>query len=148
MYDDYLQGEEGRILTVTDVRGIEVENSAETRVDPVMGESLHLSLDYNIQSYVTQVAEKVMKQKEAKSVSVILMNPQNGEIYAMVNVPEFNLNEPFTLIESITDDGGVNTQDLLNQMCVMAALMIHMNPVPHLRSLRPHRLWKKSGNLK
>lgn len=116
MYDDYLQGEEGRILTVTDVRGIEVENSAETRVDPVMGESLHLSLDYNIQSYVTQVAEKVMKQKEAKSVSVILMNPQNGEIYAMVNVPEFNLNEPFTLIESITDDGGVNTQDLLNQM--------------------------------
>lgn len=116
MYDDYLQGDEGRILTVTDVRGIEVENSAETRVDPVVGESLHLSLDYNIQSYVTQVAEKVMKQKQAKSVSVILMNPQNGEIYAMVNVPEFNLNEPFTLIDSITDDGGVNTQDLLNQM--------------------------------
>lgn len=116
MYDDYLQGEEGRILTVTDVRGIEVENSAETRVEPVMGESLHLSLDYNIQSYVTQVAEKVMKQKQAKSVSVILMNPQNGEIYAMVNVPEFNLNEPFTLIPSMTDDTGVNTQDLLNQM--------------------------------
>ena len=116
MYDDYLQGEEGRILTVTDVRGIEVENSAETRIDPVMGESLHLSLDYNIQSYVTQVAEKVMKQKQAKSVSVILMNPQNGEIYAMVNVPEFNLNEPFTLIPSITADAGVNTQDLLNQM--------------------------------
>lgn len=116
MYDDYLQGEEGRILTVTDVRGIEVENSAETRVEPVMGESLHLSLDYNIQSYVTQVAEKVMKQKQAKSVSVILMNPQNGEIYAMVNVPEFNLNEPFTLIPSMTDDTGVNAQDLLNQM--------------------------------
>lgn len=116
MYDDYLQGEEGRILTVTDVRGIEVKNSAETRIDPVMGESLHLSLDYNIQSYVTQVAEKVMKQKQAKSVSVILMNPQNGEIYAMVNVPEFNLNEPFTLIPSITADAGVNTQDLLNQM--------------------------------
>ncbi len=116
MYDDYLQGEEGRILTVTDVRGIEVENSAETRIDPVMGESLHLSLDHNIQSYVTQVAEKVMKQKQAKSVSVILMDPQNGEIYAMVNVPEFNLNEPFTLIPSITADAGVNTQDLLNQM--------------------------------
>ena len=81
MYDNYLQGEDGRILTVTDVRGIEVENSAETRVDPVMGQSLYLSLDYNIQSYVTQVAEKVMKQKQAKSVSVILMNPQNGEIY-------------------------------------------------------------------
>ena len=116
IYDDYLQGEEGRILTVTDVRGIEVENSAETRIDPVMGESLHLSLDHNIQSYVTQVAEKVMKQKQAKSVSVILMDPQNGEIYAMVNVPEFNLNEPFTLIPSITADAGVNTQDLLNQM--------------------------------
>ena len=116
MYDNYLQGEDGRILTVTDVRGIEVENSAETRVDPVMGQSLYLSLDYNIQSYVTQVAEKVMKQKQAKSVSVILMNPQNGEIYTMVNVPEFNLNEPFTLIPSVADGAGVNTQDLLNQM--------------------------------
>ena len=116
MYDNYLQGEDGRILTVTDVRGIEVENSAETRVDPVMGQSLYLSLDYNIQSYVTQVAEKVMKQKQAKSVSVILMNPQNGEIYTMVNVPEFNLNEPFTLIPSVADGASVNTQDLLNQM--------------------------------
>ena len=72
--------------------------------------------DYTIPSYVTQVAEKVMKQKQAKSVSVILMNPQNGEIYAMVNVPEFNLNEPFTLIESIAGDESANTQDLLNQM--------------------------------
>ena len=112
-YDDYLQGEEGRILTVTDVRGIEVENSAETRVDPVMGESLFLSMDYNIQAYVTQIAEKVMKQKQAKSVSVILMNPQNGELYAMANVPEFNLNEPFVLNQ--TGDG-VTTQDMLNQM--------------------------------
>lgn len=113
-YDDYLQGDEGKILTVTDVRGIEVENSAETRVEPVMGESLYLSMDYNIQSYVTQVAEKILKQKEAKSVSVILMNPQNGELYAMVNVPEFNLNEPFVLTSEA--ENGVNTQDLLNQM--------------------------------
>lgn len=112
-YDDYLQGEEGRILTVTDVRGIEVENSAETRVDPVMGESLFLSMDYNIQAYVTQIAEKVMKQKQAKSVSVILMNPQNGELYAMANVPEFNLNEPFVLNQP---GDGVTTQDMLNQM--------------------------------
>lgn len=113
-YDDYLQGEEGKILTVTDVRGIEVNNSAETRVDPVMGESLYLSMDYNIQSYVTQVAEKILKQKEAKSVSVILMNPQNGELYAMVNVPKFNLNTPFVLEGA--DENTVNTQDLLNQM--------------------------------
>jgi len=114
MYDDYLQGDEGRILTVTDVRGVEVENSAETRVEPIMGESLYLSLDYNIQSYVTQVAEKILKQKQAKSVSVILMNPQNGELYAMVNVPEFNLNEPFVL--NMSGEAAVNTQDLLNQM--------------------------------
>lgn len=113
-YDAYLQGKEGKILTTTDVRGIEVKNSAETRIDPVMGESLHLSLDYNIQAYVTQIAEKVMRQKQAKSVSVILMNPQNGELYAMVNVPEFNLNEPFTL--NTVSDNGVNTQDQLNQM--------------------------------
>lgn len=113
-YDDYLQGKEGKILTTTDVRGIEVKNSAETRIDPVMGESLHISLDYNIQAYVTQIAEKVMLQKQAKSVSVILMNPQNGELYAMVNVPEFDLNEPFTL--NTESDDAVNTQDLLNQM--------------------------------
>ena len=113
-YDDYLQGEEGKILTTTDVRGIEVKNSAETRIDPIMGESLHISLDYNIQAYVTQIAEKVMLQKQAKSVSVILMNPQNGELYAMVNVPEFDLNEPFTL--NTESDDAVNTQDLLNQM--------------------------------
>jgi stage V sporulation protein D (sporulation-specific penicillin-binding protein) len=116
MYDDYLQGEDGRILTVTDVRGIEVENSAETRVDPVMGESLYLSLDYNIQTYVTQIAERVLQEKQAKSVSVILMNPQNGELYAMVNVPEFDLNEPFTLISSLSTDTTTVTQDLLNQM--------------------------------
>ena len=113
-YDDYLQGKEGKILTTTDVRGIEVKNSAETRIDPIMGESLHISLDYNIQAYVTQIAEKVMLQKQAKSVSVILMNPQNGELYAMVNVPEFDLNEPFTL--NTESDDAVNTQDLLNQM--------------------------------
>ena len=113
-YDDFLQGQEGTILTVTDVRGVEVENSAETRVDPVKGQNLHISLDYNIQSYVTQIAERIMEQKQAKSVSVILMNPQNGEIYAMVNVPEFDLNEPFLLNNASEDT--VATQDLLNQM--------------------------------
>ena len=119
MYDEYLQGEPGRILTVTDVSGIEVDNEAEKRVDPVMGESLYLSLDYNIQSYATQVAERVLEEKQAKSVSVILMNPQNGEIYAMVNVPEFDLNDPFTLNGTVdtTEKGDAETtQDLLNQM--------------------------------
>ena len=113
-YDEYLQGEEGKILTVTDVRGIEVENSAETRIDPIMGESLYISLDYNIQAYVTQVAERIREQKQAKSVSVILMNPQNGEIYSMVNVPEFDLNKPFEL--NFSEESSVITQDLLNQM--------------------------------
>lgn len=113
-YDEYLQGEEGKILTVTDVRGIEVENSAETRIDPIMGESLYISLDYNIQAYVTQIAERVREQKQAKSVSVILMNPQNGEIYSMVNVPEFDLNKPFEL--NFSEENSVITQDLLNQM--------------------------------
>ena len=113
-YDEYLQGQEGMILTVTDVRGIEVKNSAETRVDPVQGENLYISLDYNIQSYVTQIAQRVLAQKKAKGVSIVLMNPQNGELYAMVNVPEFNLNEPFTL--NYVSENEVLTQDLLNQM--------------------------------
>ena len=113
-YDEYLQGENGQILTVTDVRGLEVENSSEVRVDPIRGENLHTSLDMNIQAYVTQIAERVLEQKEAQSVSVILMNPKNGEIYALVNVPEFDLNEPFVLN---TNSGVQNpTQDELNQM--------------------------------
>ena len=113
-YNDYLQGDAGTLYTVTDVRGIAVENSVETRKDPVKGENLVISLDYNIQAYVTQVAERVLEQKQAKSVSVILMNPQNGEIYAMVNVPEFNLNEPFILnFESEEDQ---TKESLLNQM--------------------------------
>ncbi len=113
-YDEYLQGQEGTILTVTDVRGVEVKNSAETRVDPIPGQNLYISLDYNIQSYVTQIAERVIEQKKAKNVSIILMNPQNGELYAMVNVPEFNLNEPFTL--NYESEKKVSTQELLNQM--------------------------------
>ncbi len=99
-YDEYLQGQEGFILTVTDARGIEVENVSESRVEPVPGSDLHISLDYTIQSYVQQTAEKILEQKEAKGVSIILMNPQNGEILAMTDVPEFDLNEPYTLLET------------------------------------------------
>ena len=98
-YEDYLKGTNGKILTLTDARGVEIENAGERRSEPEDGYNLRISLDYNIQMYCEQAAKRVMEQKSADSVSVIVMNPQNGEIMAMVNVPEFNLNEPFTLIE-------------------------------------------------
>ncbi len=99
-YEDYLKGTNGKILTLTDARGVEIENAGERRQEPVDGYNLHISLDYNIQMYCEQAAKRVMEEKSANSVSVIVMNPKNGEIMAMVNVPEFNLNEPFTLVES------------------------------------------------
>src|SRR5699024_6111139 len=116
-YEEYLKGTNGTILTVTDARGIELEGVAEDRIEPVAGETLKISLDYNIQEYCEQAALKVLEEKQADSVSVLLMNPQNGEIYAMVNVPEFNLNEPFELNTgeeaSLSDE---ELQDALNQM--------------------------------
>ena len=115
-YEENLKGKNGTILTVTDARGIELEGVAEDRVEPVAGNTLQISMDYNIQFFCTQAAYKVMEEKQADSVSVILMNPQNGEILAMVNAPEFNLNDPFTLN---TDASGVTDeekQNLLNQM--------------------------------
>ena len=96
-YEEYLKGTNGTILTVTDARGVELDGVAEDRIEPVAGETLQVSLDYNIQAYCQQAAENVMEEKQAEAVSILLMNPQNGEIYAMVNVPEFNLNDPFTL---------------------------------------------------
>lgn len=117
-YEEYLKGTNGTILTVTDARGIELEGVAEDRIEPVAGDTLQVSLDYNIQSYCEQAALKVMEEKQAEAVSILLMNPQNGEIYAMVNVPEFNLNEPYELNtgvdeNSLTDE---ELQDALNQM--------------------------------
>lgn len=97
IYDEVLSGEEGMILTLTDAAGIELEAASEHRKEPVPGNDLVISLDYNIQSYATQLAKQVMATKEADRVSLIVMNPQNGEIMAMVDVPEFNLNEPYTL---------------------------------------------------
>ncbi len=97
IYDDVLSGEEGTILTLTDAAGIELEAASEHRKEPVPGNDLVISMDYNIQSYATQLAKQVMATKEADRVSLIVMNPQNGEIMAMVDVPEFNLNEPYTL---------------------------------------------------
>ena len=117
-YEEYLKGTNGTILTVTDARGIELEGVAEDRVEPVDGETLQISLDYNIQAYCEQAALKVMEEKQADAVSILLMNPQNGEILAMVNVPEFNLNEPYELntgadTSAMTDE---ELQDALNQM--------------------------------
>lgn len=96
-YDEVLQGTEGKILTLTDARGIELPEAGESRLEPVAGDDLQISLDYNIQKYIEQEAMRVMEQKQADSVSIIIMNPQTGEIYGMTNVPEFDLNDPFTL---------------------------------------------------
>lgn len=114
-YDDVLKGTDGKILTLTDYQGIEIENAAETRVEPVNGNDLYLSADYNVQCYAQQAAEKVLKAKKAKRVSVILMNPQNGEIYALVSLPEYDLNEPFVLTKAYETEGR-NQNDKLNNM--------------------------------
>ena len=117
-YEEILKGKQGKILTTADARGVELDALGETREDPVNGSSLVLSLDVNIQEYAQQAALKVMEEKQAERVSILLMNPQNGEIYACVNVPEFDLNDPFTL-NTQTESGevtGEKKQDLLNQM--------------------------------
>ena len=116
-YDEYLQGTNGKILTLTDARGIEIENAGESRLEPVNGYDLYISLDHNIQMYCEQAAQKAYEAKQAESVSVLVMNPQNGEMMAMVNYPEFDLNEPFTLINE--PEGELTSeekQELLNQM--------------------------------
>lgn len=96
-YEEYLKGIDGTILTVTDAKGVEIDAAGEGRIEPIAGNDLTLSLDMNIQSYATQLAMQAMEAKEADSVSIIVMNPQNGEILAMVNVPEYDLNNPFDL---------------------------------------------------
>jgi len=117
VYEKYLQGKAGTILTMTDARGVEVETAGERRIEPIDGNTLHLSLDLNIQTYAQQLAEQAMKAKQAQSVSILVMNPKNGEILAMVNVPEFDLNDPFTLdVSSETELSEKEKQDLLNQM--------------------------------
>lgn len=118
MYEEVLKGIDGKILTTTDARGVELSELGESRVEPVEGYDLQISLDKNIQMYAQQAALKVMEEKEAQGVSILLMNPQNGEIYANVNVPEYDLNDPFTLntdadISQMTDQ---EFQDACNQM--------------------------------
>ena len=116
IYEEYLQGEAGTILTVTDAKGVEVAEAGEERVEPIDGQDLYISLDMNIQSYATQLALQTMETKEAKSVSILVMNPQNGEILAMANVPEFNLNDPYALPETVDADtiSEEEKQNLLN----------------------------------
>ncbi len=121
-YDNYLKGIDGTILTLTTAYGVEIKNAAEDRVEPIPGNDLYLSLDMNIQQYAEQAAKRVMKSKQASNVKLIVMNPQNGELYAMVNVPEFNLNDPYTLIEPLAAEQDVQTlteekkNELLNGM--------------------------------
>lgn len=117
-YDEILKGKPGKILTTTDARGIELDSLGERRKEPEEGKSLWLSLDINIQKYAQQEALKVMEEKQAERVSILIMNPQNGEIYACVNVPEFDLNDPFTLnIPGNTDEmTEEQKQERLNQM--------------------------------
>jgi len=118
IYEEYLKGKAGTILTVTDAKGLEVDEAGESRVEPINGYNLHISMDMNIQSYATQLAYQAMETKEAESVSIIVMNPQNGEIMAMVNAPEFDLNNPYEL-PAIYDNVEVSRekeQEILNSV--------------------------------
>ena len=128
-YESRLKGTNGTILTMTDARGVELDNEAEDRIEPVPGDDLQISLDVNIQQYAQQLAYQVLEKKNAKAVSIVVMNPKNGEIMAMVNVPEFDLNDPFTLNQNLrsrslieeaagrtADPSAEERQDLLNQM--------------------------------
>ena len=116
-YESWLKGINGTILTMTDAAGVEIDNAFEDRIEPIPGKDLYVSLDVNIQQYAQQAAYETMERKGAKRVSVIVMNPQNGEIMAMVNVPEFDLNDPFSLnVEAPAGISGEEKQDLLNQM--------------------------------
>ena len=118
MYEEVMKGIDGKILTTTDARGVELSELGESRVEPVAGYDLQISLDKNIQMYAQQAAWKVMQEKEAQGVSILLMNPQNGEIYANVNVPEYDLNDPFTLNTDVDTSQMTEEefQDACNQM--------------------------------
>ncbi|QHQ62051.1 PASTA domain-containing protein [Anaerocolumna sedimenticola] len=121
-YDKYLKGTDGTILTLTTAYGVEIDNAAEDRIEPRAGNDLYISLDVNIQKYAEQAALKIMEAKNANNVKLILMNPQNGELYAMVNVPEFDLNDPYTLTDNMLKGAtpssltSKQTNDLLNNM--------------------------------
>ena len=115
MYEKYLKGKNGVILTLTDARGVELDKAAEDRIEPVAGNDLQISLDVNIQLYAQQLAYQVMEQKNAKKVSVIVMDPRNGELLAMVNAPEFDLNDPFTPDQNLKSQS-LKEEDHLSQI--------------------------------
>ena len=116
-YDTYLSGNNGQILTLTDAWGIEIQGAEENRNEPEPGKNLYISIDYNIQKYAQQLAERTKEEKQAKSVSIIVMNPQNGELMAMVNAPEYDLNNPYQLNYNLTDTQlSMPKMDLLNNM--------------------------------
>lgn len=116
-YDAYLSGTPGQILTLTDAWGVEVKNGNEERDEPEKGSNLYTSIDINIQSYAQQLAQKTLEQKQAKSVSIIVMNPENGEILAMTNEPEYDLNNPYELnSDLLISSTGTSKMDLLNNM--------------------------------
>ncbi len=121
-YEEFLKGIDGTILTLTTAYGVEIENAAEDRIEPQPGKNLYTSIDVNIQKYAEQAAKKILEAKHANNVKLVIMNPQNGEIYAMVNVPEFDLNDPYRLTDNMTqgiDVGSLNEKqknDLLNNM--------------------------------
>ena len=117
MYEKYLKGKNGVILTLTDARGVELDKAAEDRIEPVAGNDLQISLDVNIQLYAQQLAYQVMEQKNAKKVSVIVMDPRNGELLAMVNAPEFDLNDPFT------PDQNLKSQSLKEEVAARSQTM-------------------------
>ena len=114
VYEEKLQGEAGMILTMTDAKGIEVEREGERRIEPVPGNDLRISLDWNIQEYADQIARQVQASKESNGVSILVMNPKNGEIYACVNIPEFDLNNPYELPEEMAELSQAQKQDALN----------------------------------
>ncbi len=119
IYEEYLKGKNGQILTLTDARGLELDAAGERRTEPENGLTLQISMDRNIQEYATQLAKKALQEKEAICVELIVMNPKNGEIYAMVNVPEFDLNNPYTLVDGTVSQNTISEkekQDYLNQM--------------------------------
>ena len=124
-YDTYLEGKNGTILTITDARGVEIEGQAESRIEPVAGYDLITSIDVNIQKYATQLAYEVMDKKEAEGVSMIVMNPKDGAILAMVNAPEFDLNNPYTLtaetilLQNISDENSLNEKEKQNALNFM-----------------------------
>ena len=136
-YEEYLKGQDGMILTTTDARGVEIDAEGEKRYDPVPGNHLQISLDYNIQMYATQLAGQVMAAKEADSVSILVMNPQNGEVLAMANVPEFHLNDPFTLTEEyeIKNMGTENDLDPENNV-------ISANDLEKQKQDALNRMWR------